>query len=57
MLRQTVSDRAAEGQSFIVAAGLPEARAKLMGAGFTGSILTSDWKLPSGAFRENNGPC
>lgn len=56
---ESVSERADKGESFIPRVGLPEARRRLMGKGYTGTVLvgTTDWELPSGAFTKGAGPC
>lgn len=56
---ESVSERADKGESFIDRVGLPEARRRLMGKGYTGTVLvgTTDWTLPSGAFTKGAGPC
>lgn len=56
---ESVNEKADKGESFIEEAGLPEARAKLMGKGYTGTVLVGKeaWKLPSGAFSKGAGPC
>jgi hypothetical protein len=55
--KESVGARAEQGTSHIEPTGLPEARRRLMGNGFTGEVLTTPalWNLPSGAFAENIG--